>query len=562
MQNSTSKFLKAILCLFALFNANTLFAQSVTICDGTETNENVPYYFYWSDAVNTTSQFIYPASKLTELNGKKLTSLKFYNAGYQKDWSANLIVSLYEGDHTTIEGYTGDSFSAAYITADFKEVFNGTVTVSASSEPDILEFVFNEPFTYTGKNLIVEIKNSTAGTWQTVYFYGENTSTNNAVYGYNGSAMDFRQFLPKATFTYELSKEELPEYDAFISANAINFKTVFTNRNKVKEIKITNTGKNDITATITGVEAPFSIESTSFNITSTESVILPITFAPTTAGEYNGTISLGLGEAGTYEVALSGNAIDAPIGYVQEFEVENKTLPTGWTGWNIKEAYDYDIYDYVYESAEAHTDFFVSTEIDGTKAVTIKDNANPYKEYPNQFKVYMVSPLVCGNVIFSARGTNSSDHITPEISAYKATVTENGVYIIDETPININWQTPLSNSEWSYGKFIIEEPCHIAFFMHYSAISSFASDAEGDEATGINNITANDTKCVLNGDDLAIYSNSNLVSYQVVSTSGATVAQGKLDDKVALVKINAPAGIYLVSVTSENGTSVYKLLKK
>ena len=84
MKHSTSKFLKAILCFFALLNANLVFSQSITIHDGTDTNENVPYYFYFSDAVNTTSQFIYPASDLTELKGKNITSIKFYNAGYKK----------------------------------------------------------------------------------------------------------------------------------------------------------------------------------------------------------------------------------------------------------------------------------------------------------------------------------------------------------------------------------------------------------------------------------------------------------------------------------------------
>lgn len=563
MKHSTSKFLKAILCFFALLNANLVFSQSITIHDGTDTNENVPYYFYFSDAVNTTSQFIYPASDLTELKGKNITSIKFYNAGYQKDWSANLVVSLYEGDHTTIEGYTDDPFSDAYITADFTEVFNGNVTVSASSEPDVLEFIFNQPFAYTGKNLIVEIKNSTAGPWQTVNFYGENTSANNAVYGYNGSAQGFKQFLPKATFTYELSKEDLPEYGAKISANAIDFKTVFTNKNKVEEIKITNTGKTDLVASITSIEAPFSIESTSLNIASCESAVLPITFAPTAEGDYSKSITIDLGEAGSYEVALLGNAMDAPIGYIQEFDVENKTLPQGWTGWNIKETYDYSVSDYIFESAEAHTDLFVSTKIDETKAVTIKDNTNPYREYPSQVKVYMVSPLVCGNILISARGTNSSEWTTPEVSAYKANINETEAYTIEETPISINWQSSLSNSEWSYGKFFVEEPCQIALFMHYGAISLFASDAEGDEATGISNIaTDNNTKCILNGEMLTISSESNLNSYQIFNINGATIATGDIIGNAIQIQLNAPAGIYFISVNGENGTSIHRTIKK
>lgn len=559
------KLFTTFLCLIALVCSSQAFAQSIsksiTIYDGTAENQNVPFYFYYGDVAGTKSQVIYPAESLAELNGRKITGVKFYNAGYAKDWSGNLVVSFYEGDHKAVEEYTNEYFEALYIGATFKEVFNGEISLKASSDDSYLEFTFNEPYTYTGKNLVIDITNTTASSYQNVYFYGQEISYSGGVHGYNGSPNSYHSFLPKATFTYELSYDELPEYEAFVSTDKIDFSTIFTNNEVSQEINISNTGKNNITATITGVNAPFEIESTSFEIASTTSVVVPVKFAPTADGNYTGTITIDLGEAGSYEVALSGNAMSMPNGYIVNFDVANKTLPEGWTGWNIKETYDYSIYEYVFESAEAHADLFVGTEIAGTKAVTIKDNANPYKEYPSQFKVYMVSPLVSGNILFSARGTNTADYITPEVTAYKATFDNNNGYTIDETPININWQSPLTNAEWSYGIFTVEEPTQIAFFMNYGAISMFASDAEG-EATGINNINADDTNCVLNGDDLAIYSNSNLVSYQVVSTSGAIVAQGKLADKAAQVKLNAPAGIYLVSVTSENGTSVYKLLKK
>ena len=152
---------------------------------------------------------------------------------------------------------------------------------------------------------------------------------------------------------------------------------------------------------------------------------------------------------------------------------------------------------------------------------------------------------------------------TPEVSAYKANINETGAYTIEETPISINWQSSLSNSEWSYGKFFVEEPCQIALFMHYGAISLFASDAEGDEATGISNIaTDNNTKCILNGEMLTISSESNLNSYQIFNINGSTIATGYIIGNAIQIQLNTPAGIYFISVNGENGTSIHRTIKK
>ena len=566
MLKSTSNFVKAFMCLVVLVCSAQTFAQSltksITIYDGTAQNEDVPFYFYYGDTKGTKSQIIYPAEDLAELNGRNIAGIKFYNAGYSKDWSGNLVVSVFEGDYKKIEEYTDDYFGASYITTNFKEVFNGEVSLTKSDGDSFLEFTFDEPYAYTGKNLVIDITNTTTSSYQEVYFYGTKISYNAGVHGYSGSASSYHEFLPKATFSYELSYDELPEYGATVSIDNIDFGTLFTNKEATQEIRITNTGKNDITATITGVEAPFSVPATSIELVSAASATIPVTFAPTIAGEHSGTITIDLGEAGSYDVVVSGNAMDAPTGYVQEFNVENKTLPQGWTGWVIKDSYDFDIYEYVYESAETNTDYFVGTEIAGKKGVTIQDYSNPYKEYPSQYTIYMVSPLVRGNVLFSAIGTNSSAYITPEISAYKVSSDENGAYVIDNEPIEIIWQTPLTNTDWSYAIFTLDEPTQIAFFMNYGAISMFACDAEG-QTTGINNIAAdNNTNCVLSGEDLTINSSANLVAYQVTSISGATIACGNIEGNAADVKLNIPTGVYVITITSENGTSVHKLLKK
>ena len=73
--------MKKFLTLFAVAAmALTAMATEFTVFDGTDQNENIPFratYFDWSPYAG---QVIYPADQLTELQGKDITSLKFYIA--------------------------------------------------------------------------------------------------------------------------------------------------------------------------------------------------------------------------------------------------------------------------------------------------------------------------------------------------------------------------------------------------------------------------------------------------------------------------------------------------
>ncbi len=164
-----TKFLRATLCLIAMLGVNVAFAQSesITICDGTDENRYVPFYFYYLDNASASSQVIYPASELESLKGKQITGLNFYNAGYSSAWNSNMAVSLAEVEYQ----YLSDT-NASYIEADFTEVFVGSV--SGDETMNTLEFTFTTPYVYGGENLVVEIKNTTAGsTYMQIPFYGQ-----------------------------------------------------------------------------------------------------------------------------------------------------------------------------------------------------------------------------------------------------------------------------------------------------------------------------------------------------------------------------------------------------
>lgn len=465
-----------MLMLMALFTSYASAQTSITICDGTDTNTAIPFYFYYLDAANTTSQVIYPASALTELNGQQISGLKFYNAGYSTEWTANMVVSLAEVDFSTIS-----SDNADYISADFKEVFNGIVSGNATT--NTLEFNFSTPYVYTGKNLVVQIVNTTTSSYQSVSFYGQSLLGDyNAAYGYSGSFKYNESFLPKVTILSGAA--EMEEYSASISTNSLNFGDTFNGSTVSKSVKISNNGSAALTASISGIEEPYSVTESTIEIPSLTSVTIPVTFAPTTDGTYNQTMNIDLGQAGTFEVALSGYAMTAPSGYQQAFEVGNKTLPEGWNGWSVKSTYDSNTGEYEFESAGASLDYFVGTDIEGVSAVAIQDNSNPVRSYPSQYAVYMISPKVSGNVMITTRGTNSSDWITPELKAFKAVKAENGTYTIGDE-INMTWTSTLTNADWTNAIFSLNEEAHIAIFMNYSAVSTFAADsAEGTGGGG------------------------------------------------------------------------------
>lgn len=172
-------------------------ANDLTLCDSTEYASFVPIYGLDIDVVNTEGQMIYPAEMLTDMVGKKIYSLKFHTKGIVEMNGGTIQLSLKVVD---------------------KELFSTTVletglTAVASVSPEYggtdLEFFFDEPYDYTGGNLLVDCKVTEAGTtnYRQTFFYGTPTDYNASLYKslWYGSTFDieFVPFLPKITFSYQ-----------------------------------------------------------------------------------------------------------------------------------------------------------------------------------------------------------------------------------------------------------------------------------------------------------------------------------------------------------------------
>lgn len=179
-------------CLFAILTALPLSvkATDLTVCDGTTSNEYVPFQGYNADH-DQHNQMIYPAADLGAMYGQIITQMVFYistSSNNGSNTAANRLgtwtVSLGETKATTLSGLDN--------TTSLTQVYQGNFDCSTGT----LTLVFSEGYLYNGGNLLVDINHS-AASYNRWYFLGVSATGSSYTYGSQ------RNFLPKTTFTYE-----------------------------------------------------------------------------------------------------------------------------------------------------------------------------------------------------------------------------------------------------------------------------------------------------------------------------------------------------------------------
>ena len=147
------------------------------------------------------TEFIIPASVLSEMSGKQITEIKFYSSTANGTFgNSKFKVFLKEVDNTSLSSFLGDEGATTVYEDGALSIVSNIMTIELST-----------PFTYSEKNLLVGIYQTTkAGSYQThVYFYGDGSFDNAMAYNGNASASlasvtgSAKYFLPKTTFTYE-----------------------------------------------------------------------------------------------------------------------------------------------------------------------------------------------------------------------------------------------------------------------------------------------------------------------------------------------------------------------
>ncbi|MBR1550407.1 MAG: InlB B-repeat-containing protein [Bacteroidales bacterium] len=175
--------------------------NTLTVADGTTTNQYVPVYGYYADDF-LRSQTIYPASLIEEgaeavgMNGGSISSMTFYlTSPATGSWgSANFVVRLTEVAASTLSGW-GDVTNAV-------TVYNGALDGTQST----MTVEFTTPYTYNGGNLLLEIYSDADGSYKACTFSGI-TSAGASWQGYNSSSWQnvtgsVQNFIPKTTFTF------------------------------------------------------------------------------------------------------------------------------------------------------------------------------------------------------------------------------------------------------------------------------------------------------------------------------------------------------------------------
>ena len=176
--------------LVALFMPWAANAQTLTVCDGTENSDKVPFDGYNADD-SQHNQMIFPATDLTAMVGKNITQMMFYidqtasnGSNTAPERLGTWTVSLGETTETTLSGLDN--------TTALTQVYQGYFDCSTGT----LTLAFDGDYTYNGGNLLVDL-NHAAASWNRWYFLG--VTATGASYTYNNQ----RNFLPKTTFSYE-----------------------------------------------------------------------------------------------------------------------------------------------------------------------------------------------------------------------------------------------------------------------------------------------------------------------------------------------------------------------
>ena len=189
-----------LLILLAAFIAPwRAFGNVLTVYDGTATNDRVPAYINYFDDF-TRSQFVIPASDLTEMNGKSIYKMWFFTTNLNVPYTTTSSAKVYlkEVSYTQINDFEPIASTTV--------VYTGYFDIQPTDNGGVLYITFDVPFDYHGGNLLIGIENTEDNDWMYINFCGQ-TVNGASVAGSNGTNPDYIQpapqnFIPTTTFEF------------------------------------------------------------------------------------------------------------------------------------------------------------------------------------------------------------------------------------------------------------------------------------------------------------------------------------------------------------------------
>ena len=182
-------------------------ANELTVCEGSYYSSDSPICGLYADTEGTMTQSIYPADMIGAMAGNKITAVKFYTLA--KYYEAHGVIS---DDETDYINFDGAKFQLSLKEVDQLGFEEEVAVVGATAVATVVpewgdmevEFVLDEPFQYSGKNLLVEVACiETEGDWGMTYFYGDGVEDYYCAYYFIDGEATLSQYLPMATFSYE-----------------------------------------------------------------------------------------------------------------------------------------------------------------------------------------------------------------------------------------------------------------------------------------------------------------------------------------------------------------------
>ena len=220
--------------LIGLIPAGGVQAKSgeLTVCDGEEKSSYVPFYGYYADTEHMV-QFIIPATMLTEMNGKYVSSLTFYLAydNYSDyNYSSNFTVTLCEVDNTTFDSTTPQFYPVPEIPS-----YEGKISLKDCK----VKVELDKAFCYQGGNLLVTFHCDGTGGWNSITFAGveaDKASAFEEIYDSGSYAAPQNQNNSSKKALTDADEEVLGDY----GVSVMNFipKTTFTYYDKADFVNV------------------------------------------------------------------------------------------------------------------------------------------------------------------------------------------------------------------------------------------------------------------------------------------------------------------------------------
>ena len=313
----------------ASITLNGTCSNVVTVCDGTTTNGNLPVLGNWFEK-SQINQMVYPSSMLTDLNGKKITSMTFYP---QTSGSYSGI-RFYDGSVTFSLGNlsvnTPEYDSSPVRKSGYEPV--ATIEMPGERQESLTEWEieFDPPFEYNGGDLLIDVA-TVAGTFGATYFYGIEPGSHQSYYSRDGGTPTREDFLPKVTFTFEDNNAPALTVPSSVDVGVNYGSGVYTdvtvsgrNLNETLNVSVTGTGFSVLPTTLNAADVnagttvrvtyngtdpnatgTLTISSSEVSATVNLTATVPELTAPTTGTTINVGTNEGSGASTT--VNVSGN---------------------------------------------------------------------------------------------------------------------------------------------------------------------------------------------------------------------------------------------------------------